>query len=99
MLEGLAGYPKMSKSIPESSIHLGMSADLLAARILTDESASQPPLLSAIELASGWKETDLDVARIAYHRPRNRPPCMAAAQMALPRHLRQLRRPVAHSAP
>ncbi|MGH3800523.1 MAG: hypothetical protein ACRDTD_10395 [Pseudonocardiaceae bacterium] len=67
VLEGLAGYPKMSKSIPDSSIHLGMPNDLLAARILTDESASQPPLLSAIELASGWEETDLDLARIAYH--------------------------------
>ena len=27
VLEGLAGYPKMSKSIPESAIHLGMPND------------------------------------------------------------------------
>lgn len=66
VLEGLAGYPKMSKSIPESAIHLGMPNDTLAERILTDDPDSQPPLLTAIELASGWSETDLDSARDAY---------------------------------
>lgn len=66
VLEGLAGYPKMSKSIPASAIHLGMPADLLAERILDDSLASQPPLLSAIELASGWDEGDLEWARAAY---------------------------------
>lgn len=67
VLGGLAGYSKMSKSIPDSSIHLGMPHDLLACRILTDDSASQAPLLSAIEFASGWGETDVNLARIAFH--------------------------------
>lgn len=68
VLEGLAGYPKMSKSIPVSSIHLDMPPDTLADRILAGEPASQPPLLSAIELASGWEEAELRMARIAYQR-------------------------------
>ncbi|MQA09390.1 MAG: hypothetical protein GEU98_12725 [Pseudonocardiaceae bacterium] len=67
VLEGLGGYPKMSKSIPASSIHLGMTADALAEQVLSDDPASQRPLLSAIELASGWDETGLEMARSAYH--------------------------------
>lgn len=66
VLEGLAGYPKMSKSIPDSSIHLGMSPDDLAERILADNPTSQRPLLSAIELASGWPDEDIDSARVAF---------------------------------
>lgn len=68
VLEGLAGYPKMSKSIPASSIHLGMTADALTEQILTNDPASQGPLLSAIELASGWHQADLEQTRTAYHK-------------------------------
>lgn len=66
VLEGLGGYPKMSKSIPDSCIHLGMSHDLLAERILDDAPESQPALMSAIELASGWDNAELANARDAY---------------------------------
>lgn len=66
VLEGLAGYPKISKSIPASSIHLGMSADEMAMRIRDDNPASQGPLLSAMELASGWPDTDIQYARQAF---------------------------------
>lgn len=66
VLEGLAGYPKMSKSIPASSIHLGMPSDELASRIRTADPASQLPLLSAIELASGWSDGDIDDAKAAF---------------------------------
>lgn len=66
MLEGLGGYPKMSKSIPASSIHLGMRADELADRVLCDDEASQPALQSAVELSSGWPEEQLTEARTAY---------------------------------
>lgn len=66
VLEGLSGYPKMSKSIPASSIHLGMSPDEIAGRILSDGEASQRPLLSAIELSSGWTPIEIDAACIAF---------------------------------
>jgi tryptophanyl-tRNA synthetase len=66
LLEGLGGYPKMSKSIPASSIHLGMATDELTVRIFSDVEASQPALLSAVELSSGWPDDQLKKARIAY---------------------------------
>ncbi len=66
VLEGLSGYPKMSKSIPASSIHLGMSPDEIASRILSDDEASQRPLLSAIELSSGWAPVEIDAACTAF---------------------------------
>jgi tryptophanyl-tRNA synthetase len=66
VLEGLGGYPKMSKSIPASSIHLGMATETLAERIFSDDEASQPALLSAIELSSGWPDDQLIEARTAY---------------------------------
>lgn len=67
VLEGLAGYPKMSKSIPASSIHLGMADKEIAGRIHCDDDASQGPLLSAIELSSGWTMPEIDHAREAFH--------------------------------
>lgn len=66
VLEGFGGYPKMSKSIPASSIHLGMSTDELAERVLSDDEASQRALLSAVELSSGWLDDQLTEARLAY---------------------------------
>jgi tryptophanyl-tRNA synthetase len=66
VLEGLRGYPKMSKSIPASSIHLGMSSEQLASRILSDDPADQQPLLSAMKLASGWDSDQLAETRAAY---------------------------------
>ena len=66
VLEGLGGYPKMSKSIPASSIHLGMPADELSARIMSDDEASQPAMMSAIELSSGWDDERIDEARLAF---------------------------------
>lgn len=73
VLEGLRGYPKMSKSIPASGIHLGMDDDEIAGRILADNEASQRPLLSAIELSSGWTMPEIDQARTAFQRRRQEP--------------------------
>lgn len=66
VLEGMGGYPKMSKSIPASSIHLGMPAEELALRVLSGDEASQAALLSAIQLSSGWPEEQISEARSAY---------------------------------
>lgn len=66
VLPGFGGYPKMSKSIPASSIHLGMPPDLIRTRICSTAPADQIPVLAAIELASGWPEADIAAARDAY---------------------------------
>lgn len=66
VLEGLHGYPKMSKSIPASSIHLGMAADEIAQRIRDERDRHQRALLSSIELASGWASDEVDTARRAF---------------------------------
>ncbi|WP_322769437.1 hypothetical protein [Frankia sp. Cr1] len=66
VLEGLAGYPKMSKSIPASSIHLNMTPDEVTDRVMSDDEASQPAVLSAIELSSGWDAADIAAARDAF---------------------------------
>ncbi|WP_158920754.1 hypothetical protein [Streptomyces sp. NBRC 109706] len=72
VIEGLAGYPKMSKSIPDSAIHLGMEADVLSVRITSESPADQRALMSAMELASGWDLETLNTARYAYqHRDKN----------------------------
>ncbi|MGK5496742.1 hypothetical protein [Streptomyces sp. URMC 125] len=68
VIEGLAGYPKMSKSIPDSAIHLAMGADELTRRITSPEPADQKPLLTAMELASGWDDQTVGEARQAYLR-------------------------------
>lgn len=66
VLEGLGGYPKMSKSIPASSIHLNMAPDEIADRVLNDDGASQRAVLSAIKLSSGWDAADIATAREAF---------------------------------
>lgn len=66
VLPGLGGFPKMSKSIPDSAVHLGMPAELLCRRICSEDPADQAPLLAAIELSSGWPERELHDARVAY---------------------------------
>lgn len=63
VLEGLGGYPKMSKSIPASSIHLTMTPDEISGRVMNDDPAGQQAVLSAIELASGWAAPDVERAR------------------------------------
>ncbi|GAA2514416.1 hypothetical protein [Pilimelia columellifera] len=73
VLEGLAGYPKMSKSIPASSIHLNMTPDEIAEQVLSDDGTSQTALLSAIELSSGWAVQDVEAARRACAERTERP--------------------------
>ena len=51
--KGVRGYPKMSKSIPASSIHLQHVAPRSGRAGDARRSDEQPALLSAIELASG----------------------------------------------
>jgi hypothetical protein len=56
----------MSKSIPKSSIHVGLSENDLRQRILSSASNDQQAILDAIDLASGWPEEECRAARIAF---------------------------------
>lgn len=66
VVRGLAGYPKMSKSIPQSAIHVGLPETELADRILSGRESDQAALLDAIELASGWPAGERAEARAAF---------------------------------
>jgi hypothetical protein len=66
VVRGLAGYPKMSKSIPRSSLHLGLSEDEIAERILSSRAEDQPAIWDAIDLASGWSPSDRKHASNVY---------------------------------
>jgi hypothetical protein len=49
-----------------------MPDDEIAGRILADDETSQRPLLSAIELSSGWSMPEIDKARATYQSRRER---------------------------
>lgn len=57
VVRGFGGYPKMSKSIEHSSIHVGLSADEIANRVLSQRDEDQAAVLDAIQLASDWPES------------------------------------------
>jgi tryptophanyl-tRNA synthetase len=54
LIEGLNGFPKMSKSIPESSINLDDSEDDLERKILKCDSKDERIILQMINLVSDW---------------------------------------------
>lgn len=73
VVRGLAGYSKMSKSIPASSIHVGLTRDELAEKIRSDREEDQAGIMDAIDLASGWSKVDRDAALEAFHERAARP--------------------------
>jgi len=60
LIEGLNGFPKMSKSIPESSINLDNSNEELEEKILRCSSRDEKIILQMINLVSDW-----DLGRIS----------------------------------
>jgi len=66
VVRGLGGFPKMSKSLPDSAVHLGLSELEIAARIRSARAEDQPALMDAIDLASGWPEEKRRAARRAF---------------------------------
>lgn len=66
VLQGLGGYSKMSKSIPDSAINLGMGTDELRDKILSEAPVDQAALMGAISLASDWSPEIIAEADIAH---------------------------------
>ncbi len=54
VVPGLAGYPKMSKSIPDSAVNLGEPLDAIRHKIVGDDRTDPGVLLKMMELASDW---------------------------------------------
>src|SRR5262249_19688108 len=66
VVRGLGGFPEMSKSIPASSIHVGLTTDEVAHKIRSDRLEDQAAIADAIDLASGWSQTERDAALEAF---------------------------------
>ncbi|MFC8796954.1 hypothetical protein ACFT2C_04430 [Promicromonospora sp. NPDC057138] len=66
VVPGLAGYPKMSKSIPDSAINLGEPLDAIRHKIVGDDRTHPGVLLKMMELASDWTADAVSEARRSF---------------------------------
>jgi len=66
LVEGLNGFPKMSKSIPESSINLDDSKDDLKRKILKCDPKDEKIILQMINLVSDWDLEKINAANKAF---------------------------------
>lgn len=66
LIEGLNGFPKMSKSIPESSINLDDSQGDLEQKILRCNPEDERVILQMINLVSDWDLNRINEANIAF---------------------------------
>lgn len=66
LIEGLNGFPKMSKSIPESSINLDDSRNDLERKILKCDPKDEKIILQMINLVSDWDLKKIDNANEAF---------------------------------
>jgi tryptophanyl-tRNA synthetase len=66
LIEGLNSFPKMSKSIPESSINLSDSADELEQKILECDPKDEKIILQMINLVSDWDLKKINRANTAF---------------------------------
>lgn len=66
LIEGLNGFPKMSKSIPESSINLDDSLKDLERKILRRNPKDEKIILQMINLVSDWGLEKINKANIAF---------------------------------
>ena len=81
IVPGLAGYPKMSKSIPDSAINLGEPLDAIRHKIVSDDRTHPSVLLKMMELASDWTADAISEARDSFQaRERDSRPWRLARQ-------------------
>jgi len=66
LVEGLNGFPKMSKSIPESSINLDDSIEELKQKILECDPKDEKIILQMINLVSDWDLKKINKANAAF---------------------------------
>ena len=68
LIEGLNGFPKMSKSIPESSINLDYSPEELERTILRCNPRDEKIVLQMINLVSDWNLERVNRANTAFEK-------------------------------
>jgi tryptophanyl-tRNA synthetase len=66
LIEGLNGFPKMSKSIPESSINLDDSTEELERKILECDQKDEKIILQMINLVSDWDLQKINKANVVF---------------------------------
>jgi len=66
LINGLNGFPKMSKSIPESSINLDDSSKELEGKILRCKPADEQIIFEMINLVSDWDIEVVNRAKVAF---------------------------------
>lgn len=68
LIEGLNGFPKMSKSISESSINLDDSIDELERKILGCDLDDEKIIFQMMNLVSDWDLNKINEAKIAFRK-------------------------------
>lgn len=71
LIEGLNGFPKMSKSIPESSINIDDSPEELEKKILWCKSKDERIIFQMINLVSDWDLEKIKRAGVAFKKRSN----------------------------
>ena len=66
LIGGLNGFPKMSKSIPESSVNLDDSADELEQKIIECNPKDEKIILQMVNLVSDWDLEKINRANTAF---------------------------------
>lgn len=66
VIEGFSGYPKMSKSIPQSAVNLNQSEEEIKYKLLSDEPNDQKTIFTCMRFASRWDEAMIENARRAF---------------------------------
>lgn len=68
LIKGLNGYPKMSKSIKDSSINLDDSEDIIEKKIMECNQEDESTILQMINLVSDWNPKKLQSASDAFEK-------------------------------
>ncbi|MFC7155065.1 hypothetical protein ACFQPA_06300 [Halomarina halobia] len=68
LVPGLAGYPKMSKSLPRSNVSLAEDSETVRERVLADDGLRDPLLLEMIRVASPYSTAEFEEVREAFDR-------------------------------
>jgi len=66
LINGLNGYPKMSKSIPDSSINLDDSDDVIKKKIMECDPEDEKVILQMIQLVSDWEVSKVNKAKQSF---------------------------------
>lgn len=66
LISGLFPYVKMSKSIPDSSINIGESDEVITEKIMKCHTRNEAVIIQMIELATNWNAVKIKNAREAF---------------------------------